>query len=147
MSEQTSETYFRQGSLEDCNLSGATLRNAQFEGVLLIRANFTGADLSGSEFYLVLGFDAVFEKASMQNVKLMGGSFKDANFVGADLTGASFLDDNLGGYIDLSGADFTGAKLDSVKFGSAAYSEETKFPTGFSPKQAGLMQIDKVDFD
>lgn len=59
-------------------------------------------------------------------------------FSGADLTGAQFTEDNMGGYVDLSGADFSGAKLDNATFEGAVYSEQTRFPEGFAIELSGL---------
>ena len=134
----TSKIYLRGGSLDDCDLSDAAMCCAHFEGVSMLGANFTRADLKQSEFYLVLGMNSNFDHSQLQQATFLGGSFEDADFIGSDLTGASFLADNMGGYVDLSGANFTDSKLDQTVFGSAVYSEQTKFPDGFNPLLAGL---------
>ncbi|WP_167351383.1 pentapeptide repeat-containing protein [Collimonas fungivorans] len=130
--------HFQGGSLEDCNLDRAKLSDAYFEGVTMFGASFCNADLSKCEFYLVLAMGASFERALMRETKLIGGSFEDVNFSYADLTGASFLADNMGGEVDLSGADFTNANLNDTIFNGVLYSMQTKFPEGFLPGSAGL---------
>lgn len=104
-------------------------------------SNFSNSDLSGGEFYLVLAFDASFAGTNLRNVKFMGGSYKDADFTGADLDGALFSEDNIGGAVDLSGANFSNAKLDRAEFKSALYDASTKFPSGFSLDRKGLSRI------
>ncbi|MFJ2988634.1 pentapeptide repeat-containing protein [Collimonas sp. NPDC087041] len=133
-----SAPYFQGGSLENCDLDGVKLLDAYFEGVTMFGASFESADLGKCEFYLVLAMGASFKSALMSGAKFLGGSFEDVNFSYADLTGASFLVDNMGGEIDLSGADFTHAKLNNTIFSGALYSPQTKFPDDFLPESAGL---------
>jgi uncharacterized protein YjbI with pentapeptide repeats len=57
--------------LADCDLSGATLQRASFEGVGLYDANFKGADLTDCEFYLVLGMGAEFDGAILRNTVIV----------------------------------------------------------------------------
>lgn len=132
MTIQAQRPTFRGGSLEDCKIQGSTLQNALFEGVAMYGADLSDCDLSGSEFYLVLAFGASFVGAFLQNVKFIGGSYRDANFANADLSGATFCKDNMGGAVDLSGADFSQAKIDGVMFESVICDSTTKFPAGFT---------------
>jgi uncharacterized protein YjbI with pentapeptide repeats len=132
------QSYFRMVSLDDCNLNGAILTRASFQGGTLYYANFEGANLSDSEFYIVLGMGATFDGAILRNTVIRGGSFEEASFANADLTGASFLDDNMGGAVNLCGTDFGTANLTDVLFKNAIYDENTKFPTGFAINQPGL---------
>jgi uncharacterized protein YjbI with pentapeptide repeats len=135
MTIQAQRPTFRGGSLEDCNIQGSILQNALFEGVAMYGADLSDCDLSGSEFYLVLAFSASFAGAVLQNVKFIGGSYRDANFANADLSGATFCEDNMGGAVDLSGADFSQAKIDDAVFESVICDSTTKFPVGFSMRK------------
>lgn len=69
MNEVRQNACFKQGSLQDCDLSEAILQGARFEGVAMYGANFGGSDLNRSEFYLALGIDAKFDGARMQGAK------------------------------------------------------------------------------
>ena len=143
MKDSVPETCFRAGcTLDDCTLCEVTLCNAKFEGITMFAANFSRANLSGCEFYMVLGMDSIFDNSILKHAKFFGGSFKDASFKGADLTSTTFLPDNIGGAVDLSGADFTDANLDQVIFEKAFYNDLTKFPVDFLPVASGLQRID-----
>ncbi len=80
----------------------------------------------------------MLDGAILRNTVIRGGSFEEASFANADLTGASFLDDNMGGAVNLCGTDFGTANLTGVLFKNAIYDENTKFPTGFAINQPGL---------
>jgi uncharacterized protein YjbI with pentapeptide repeats len=125
---------FTLGSLSGCEIQNAVLRNASFEGVSMNDADFKNSDLTGSDFYLVLATRASFSGAILRNVKFLGGSYRDVDFSHADLSGAVFAEDNMGGAVDLSGADFSNAMIDQSSFESVIYDHETKFPSGFQMK-------------
>lgn len=133
-----SNTYFQGCNFNGCDLSGAIMRHASFEATGFDDADFSKADLSGGDFYLVHSYFGNFEGAILRNAKFSGGSFNDTSFVGADLTGASFLEDNMGGAVNLCDVDFTNANLTGVIFGAAFYNDNTKFPEGFVFDKPGL---------
>ena len=128
---------FTLGSLSRCEIKNAILRGASFEGVSMQNANFENSDLTRSEFYLVLATDASFSGAILRNVKFLGGSYRDVDFTSADLSGAVFAEDNMGGAVDLSGADFSNATVYQSSFESVIYNHETKFPAGFHVRNMG----------
>jgi uncharacterized protein YjbI with pentapeptide repeats len=128
---------FTLGSLSGCEIQNAVLRNVSFEGVSMHDADFKNSDLTGSDFYLVLATGASFSGAILRNVKFLGGSYRDVDFTNADLSGAVFTEDNMGGAVDLSGADFSNARIDQLSFESVIYDHETKFPAGFHVKNMG----------
>ena len=138
MEEKQSCPKFQGGSIEDSDLSGAILRNASFEGVLMYSTDLSCSDLSGSTLYLVLAHGANFRGANLQRVQFLGGSYKDVDFRDADLRNAIFDADNMGGYVDLSGADLSSAKIEGTTFLSIHYSDSTRFPAGFIPNPIGL---------
>ena len=129
---------FTLGSLSGCEISNAILRGASFEGVSMHDADFKNADLTGSDFYLVLASGASFSGAILRNVKFLGGSYRDVDFTNADLSGAVFAEDNMGGAVNLSGADFSNATIDQSSFESVIYDHETKFPAGFHVRNRGV---------
>ena len=122
----TLKTHFQLGSLDDCDLRGATLQAATFEGVSLCGCNFEGADLSFCEFYMVPAIGANFQGSKLIGARFCGGTFACANFTNCDLSDAIFLADNMGGAVDLSASDFTGAKLDNSRFASVITDVQTK---------------------
>lgn len=133
---------FSGGCLDDCNLSGGSFINANFEGVCLFHSDFSDADLTQAEFYMCQAAGANFSAAVLKNAKFMGGGFGQVCFASADLRSASFLKDNMGGCIDLCGADFTHSQLDGTIFNCCFYDETTIFPAGFFPdSQLELLKI------
>lgn len=134
MGEKQSNPQLQGGSIADSDLSGAVLQNASFEGVLMHGADLSYSDLSGSTLYLVLAFGADFRGANLRHVQFLGGSYKDVDFRDADLRDAVFDADNMGGAVDLSGADLSTAKIEGATFLSIHFSESTRFPPGFAPK-------------
>jgi len=143
MNEEKKGPQFRGGSLSDCEIRESVLRDASFEGVSMYGADFSHSDLSGSTFYLVLALGAIFRGADLRRVQFFGGSYQDADFQGADLRGAIFSEDNMGGFVDLSGADLSDARLDGATFVASRYSKATKFPMGFSLASSGLELLDE----
>ena len=137
MSNEQRGPKFTLGSLSGCDIQNAVLRNASFEGVSMHEADFKNSDLTGSDFYLVLATGASFSGAILRNVKFLGGSYRDVDFSDADLSGAVFTEDNMGGVVDLSGADFSNATIDQSSFESVIYDHKTKFPAGFHMKSTG----------
>ena len=129
---------FTLGSLGGCEIKDAILKNASFEGVSMHDADFKNSNFSGSEFYLVLATGASFYGATLSNVKFLGGSYRDVDFTNADLSGAVFSEDNMGGAVNICGANFSNAKIDHASFESVLYDHSTKFPIGFSTNRKGF---------
>jgi len=59
--------------------------------------------------------------------------------IGADLSGANLGLDNLGGPTRLHGADLSEAKLAGANLVGAEYDASTRFPDGFDPDLAGMI--------
>jgi TIR domain/Pentapeptide repeats (8 copies) len=79
--------------LKDANLSRVNFRFGRFGDADLRDVNFSGADLTASEFFSYCG-------SEIRPACLVGADFNSANLENADLS-----------YADLSEADFTGANL------------------------------------
>lgn len=100
------------------------LRGASFRRAILYWANLSDADLSSCDF---------------AQADLRGAILSGARLGGANLAGAKLCRDNLGGTTKLQGADFAGANLDGTDLAGAEYDENTRFPAGFEPRDAGCL--------
>ena len=89
----------------DCNLSGADLKEA-----VLIKAELERADLSGADLRY-----ANLRRARLAGANLSGAKLNHANLPGADLRGCDLRGADLSGanllLADFTGADLTGANL------------------------------------
>jgi uncharacterized protein YjbI with pentapeptide repeats len=118
---------------EGADLSGMSvplvtnLRGTSFQGATLYWANLSGADFSGCNF---------------EGANLAGASLREAKLVGANFRSAFLGLDNLGGPTRLQGADLSDAVLEGATLKGAEYDATTKFPHGFSPTQAGMVDTD-----
>ncbi|OKH36872.1 hypothetical protein NIES2119_15750 [[Phormidium ambiguum] IAM M-71] len=117
------ETDLCKVNLQDAKLTEANLRNANLSKAKLISANLNNANLS----------KAILIEADLRSAKL-----RNANLMGADLTKA-----NLRGTSQYNNqvVDFYGANLKGVKLQQALYDENTRFPVGFNPSEAGAYLI------
>lgn len=99
--------------LSEVDLSGASLRGADLFDINLSGADLSEADLSG---------------ADLGSVDLRNASLSQANLSEANLSGAK-----------LGAADLSDANLSGANFQETLYNEETFFPEGFDPVQAGAI--------
>lgn len=94
----------------DCPLSGVDLRGHQLDHVILTNADLTDADLRNTR----IGTDElrtwVHDAEDRTDVESLAADLSGANFTGAKLTGATFV------FCDLRGAVFSGNTLDTVSF-------------------------------
>jgi len=116
---------------EGADLSGlqasqvTNLRGTSFKGATLYWANLSRADFSGCDF---------------ERANLAGASMEEGVFVGANFQSARMGLDNLGGATRLQGADLTDAELRGADLRGAEYNAGTRFPRGFDPALAGMVQ-------
>jgi hypothetical protein len=101
------------------------LRGTSFRRANLYWAVLQSADLNGCNF---------------EEADLSGANLKDASLVGVNFRNAKLGRDNLGGSTELQGADMTNALLEGASLVGAEYDERTKFPEGFSPEGAGMVE-------
>ncbi|HEX2677597.1 MAG TPA: pentapeptide repeat-containing protein, partial [Polyangiales bacterium] len=157
-------------SLQETDLSGADLRQAQFRGANLngVRmvgavaahadlrnAQLSGADLSRANLDTATLVDANLERATLRdcrlrsadlrNARLRGASCRSADFTQAcldqaDLSLANLEEATLFG-ADLRGAVLSGAVLRRADLRGARYDAATRWPEGFSPDEAGTVQV------
>ena len=74
-------------------------------------------------------------------VKLRGADLRGADLRGADLWGTNLRDANLSD-ANLRGANLRGNDLNWVYLHGAKYDEDTKFPDGFDPEEAGMVLVE-----
>ncbi|MFB2880724.1 pentapeptide repeat-containing protein [Floridanema aerugineum] len=117
------ETDLWKANLQGAKLTEANLSNANLRKAKLITANLNNTNLS----------KAILIEADLRSAKL-----RNANLMGADLTKA-----NLRGTSEYSSqaVDFYGANLKGIKLQQALYDENTRFPEGFNPSEAGAYLI------
>ncbi|ANI91255.1 Uncharacterized protein in mobD 3'region [Dietzia timorensis] len=148
-----SDANLSEASLMRVDLSGAALTSADLSGANLIGANLSGAnligaDLSGANLLNADLSGARLLIADLSGARLMSADLSGARLKRADLVGARLVRANLIG-ADLSDArlkraDLSGARLSDAgsfvaELTSAQYDENTKFPDGFDPDNAGMI--------
>lgn len=117
------------GTFDDARFDNATLASAQLSGRYL-RASFEDANLIGNSSQSA-NFLGEFIRANFTNVDFgkstMDGKFMEANFSGADLTqvrfGRHFRQPSPFLRADLSGANFSGNRIDDVLFTDTVFRE------------------------
>ena len=87
------------------DLSGADLRESDFMGAMLRRANLSGCFLNPIHMYRADLREADLSKSLMNRANLRGADLRTANLEGADLDSAILSDANL------TGASLKGANL------------------------------------
>ena len=157
---------FAYGTLNGADFSDATLKGVSFLSASLKKATFKGANIDGVNF-----FDADLTGADMRGTtgtpgygspdmtsatrtNLTGANFEGATFspgwLGCKCRGANFkksiISGIVGGELDFSKANFSGANLRGMKIGAgnvvfkgAIYDADTSFPEGFDPPKAGMV--------
>lgn len=111
---------------------GATLIGAKLQKAVLVKVDFTGADLTASDLRGATLHGAKFVSATLHGAKFENAELMMADFTGAKLDSATFTEAKCYKAIfkdaDLCGADFCKAKsLTSVDFKDAKYLEQAKF--------------------
>ena len=103
------------------DLSGASLRDIDFQYTDLYSANFQGADLKGANLQHTELQNANFQGANLWGANLEHANLGEANFREADLQHTNLALTNLSA--DLRGADLWGANLSGAKIFSEQVQE------------------------
>ncbi|EDP62678.1 pentapeptide repeat family protein [alpha proteobacterium BAL199] len=115
------------------------------------RADFTGRDLSGTNFASADLSVGVFRTAKLNNVNFTGAFLTMADLRGADLSGARLIDVDLRG-ADLRGAILRGAVLEGSDLGpvdiatKAVDAGSLRTPTRIEYADFGGVSCESVDF-
>jgi uncharacterized protein YjbI with pentapeptide repeats len=96
------------GTIDDCNLQGATFKGAALPGATLNNVDLTGANLTGANLY-----GATLSDATLTGANLSRASLQYANLTGVDLRQVNLTAANLEG-ADLEGALITSAQLNQI---------------------------------
>ena len=109
------------------------LKGADLSNYCLKYADLSDTDLRGVNF----------ESASLESVNFQGANLEEANFHNADLFGTDFRKANLEGVVlertNLEEADLRETNLEEANLYAAIYDDDTKFPPGFDPEEAGMI--------
>ena len=95
-------------------------------------ADMTGADLSHRRLSGANLSSADLQSADLRNCDLRRADLSSACLLSADLRGADLRGANLT-CANLSDANLRGARLENARFPGAMYSDETRWPSGFTP--------------
>lgn len=99
---------FQNVNLQNAQLAGISLQDANLIGANLRNANLQNAQLDGVKLIVANLRDANLENASLRGAKLIGADLTNANLIDADLTNADLSD------ADLDNVNLLGAKLDNT---------------------------------
>lgn len=132
-----------EANLHTANMIGANLIEADFSKANLQAAKLTEANLSEANLSKAILITANLNNANLNKARLIEADLRSANLRNANLMGADLTKANLRRYMDISNqfVDFLGANLKGVKLQQALYDENTRFPVGFNPSEAGAYLI------
>lgn len=105
-------------NLTNTDLSGASLRAANFQAIILNGANLQKADLSAADLQGVSLRSAKLLTTNLRGANLQGANLNGANLQGANLNEANLQGANLVG-VNLEGAKLANANLEKASFESA----------------------------
>ncbi len=156
-----------QTRLKDAKLEETDLRRAKLEAADLRGANFSKAQLGWADLHEAQCQQADFSEANLMGVNLDHANMQEVNLShailnGAILSHANFQAANLNqtdlNWADLRKSDLTDANLSEAHLGwanltdanlsganlaGAHYNFQTKWPSDFSPEQAGCILLKK----
>lgn len=116
---------------EDGDFSGLTAM-----GTAILR----GRNFARSDLYWAILCDSDLSGCNFEGADLRGANLIGAVLVGCNLRDADLGLDALGGATRLQGSDLSGAMLHRCRLRGAQYDEHTRFPTGFDPQVAGMIE-------
>ncbi|TWB93084.1 hypothetical protein FBZ93_111123 [Bradyrhizobium macuxiense] len=121
---------FRSARLDQCSFIQAALDNSVWENAVLHRTQFMDLSLSGAGFARARLEQTCFLKVAAPQLDLSSSQFDQVSFTGdTDLRNARFGGSSAEALsfqaANLSGADFTIARLDGVYFGKSTLSNAT----------------------
>lgn len=106
--------------LNEADLSSANLNNVKLGSANLSNANLSCVNLSKANLCKAKLISCNLHKANLSDAKLSNSDMKNA---------------------DLRGANLSNTKLSSVNLRKAYFDEETIFPQGFNPLDAGMINL------
>ena len=139
----------RRANLSGCYLNPAhlyrsDLREVDLSGSLLNRANLRGADLRGANLEGADLDAAVLSTANLTGASLRRANLARVNFNGANLTNADLTEANLNGAA-LTRANLSGAILDGTDFYEAIFNDTPTVGTKFAGAIIGYTVFQNCD--
>ena len=112
------ECYMSHSRIPMVNLRGADLRNGDFMGAMVRRADLSNSYMNNVHFYRADLREADMSRAIAPGANLRGADLRNANLAGINLDGATLSEANLSG-ADLTNANLDRSNLDRVNFTGA----------------------------
>ena len=112
------ECYMSHSRIPMVNLRGADMRNGDFMGAMVRRADLSNAYMNGAHFYRADLREANISRSIASGANLRGADMRNANLAGINLDGATLSEANLSG-ADLTNANLDRSNLDRVNFTGA----------------------------
>ena len=110
------ECYMSHSRIPMVNLRGADMRNGDFMGAMVRRADLSNCYMNNVHFYRADLREANLSRSIAPGSNLRGADMRNANLAGINLDGATLSEANL------SGADLTNANLDRANLDRANFS-------------------------
>ncbi|MCY4417075.1 MAG: toll/interleukin-1 receptor domain-containing protein [Chloroflexi bacterium] len=112
------ECYMSHARIPMVNLRGAHMRNGDFMGAMVRRADLSNCFMNNAHFYRADLREADMTSAIAPGANLRGADLRGANLSGINLDGATLSEANLSG-ADLTNANLDRSNLDRVNFTGA----------------------------
>ncbi|MFD8566808.1 pentapeptide repeat-containing protein [Streptomyces sp. NPDC059639] len=122
---------FYRANLTQASLVSVTMRHVDLTTSILCRARFVLADLRAAKLVRTDLRDADFTDADLREANLRKADARGAMFHRTDLRMA-----------DLRGIDLSTANLVGARLTGAVVSQHTRWPVGFDPATAGVVEIE-----
>ena len=127
------------------DLSGADLRESDFMGAMLRRANLAGCYLNPVHFYRADLREIDLTGTLMNRANLRGADLRGANLAGADMDSAILSGANLTG-ANLSGADLSRVNLDRANLTDANLTDTVFHGAALTRADLSGAQLEGADF-
>lgn len=117
--------------------------DGDFSGLIAIgTAVLRGRSFARSSLYWAILSDSDLSGCNFESADLRGANLLCAVLVDCNLRDANLGLDALGGATKLQGSDLSGALLHRCRLQGARYDQHTRFPIGFDPHAAGMVETD-----
>lgn len=115
--------------------------DGDFSGLIAMgTAVLRGRSFARSDLYWAILSDSDLSGCNFESADLRGANLIGSMLVGCDLRDADLGVDALGGATRLQGSDLSGAQLHRCRLQGAQYDEHSRFPDGFDPVAAGMVE-------
>lgn len=130
-------------NLQDCDLTGVTVRDGKFDASALKGTDFSNADLVKSSYRCSDLIDVRFDGADLSEATFNMSALENASFDGAKLTGAKFIMSDLKG-VRFDDADLSGVKFNMSSLSNASFKGSTLDNTNFSTSDLSGVCFDNL---